>query len=54
MAILSLVGADMKNMIGIAGRMFSTLGEHNVNIEMISQGKPSSLFASVEHMQLTG
>lgn len=38
MAILSLVGADMKNMVGIAGRMFSTLGEHNVNLEMISQG----------------
>ncbi|CCF46901.1 aspartokinase [Colletotrichum higginsianum] len=38
MAILSLVGAEMKNMIGIAGRMFSTLGEHNVNLEMISQG----------------
>ncbi|EHL01683.1 putative aspartokinase [Glarea lozoyensis 74030] len=40
MAILSLVGAEMKNMIGIAGRMFSTLGEHNVNIEMISQVSP--------------
>lgn len=38
MAILSLVGAEMKHMIGIAGRMFSTLGEHNVNLEMISQG----------------
>lgn len=38
MAIISLVGAEMKHMIGIAGRMFSTLGEHNVNIEMISQG----------------
>ncbi|KAH8598006.1 Aspartate/glutamate/uridylate kinase [Bisporella sp. PMI_857] len=38
MSILSLVGAEMKNMVGIAGRMFSTLGEHNVNIEMISQG----------------
>ncbi|KAI9747537.1 MAG: hypothetical protein M4579_007444 [Chaenotheca gracillima] len=38
MAILSLVGRQMKNMIGIAGRMFSTLGENNVNIEMISQG----------------
>ncbi|OAX79256.1 hypothetical protein ACJ72_06427 [Emergomyces africanus] len=38
MAILSLVGRQMKNMVGIAGRMFSTLGEHNVNIEMISQG----------------
>jgi aspartate kinase len=39
MAILSLVGRQMKNMIGIAGKMFSTLGENNVNIEMISQGK---------------
>lgn len=43
MAILSLVGADMKNMVGVAGRMFSTLGEHNVNLEMISQGKLQTL-----------
>ena len=39
MAILSLVGKQMKNMVGIAGKMFTTLGENNVNIEMISQGK---------------
>lgn len=39
MAILSLVGKQMKNMIGVAGRMFTTLGENNVNIEIISQGK---------------
>lgn len=39
MAILSLVGKQMKNMVGVAGRMFSTLGENNVNIEMISQGE---------------
>lgn len=38
MTILSLVGAEMKNMTGIAGKMFSTLGEHRINIEMISQG----------------
>ncbi|KAI4124888.1 MAG: hypothetical protein LQ347_005563 [Umbilicaria vellea] len=38
MAILSLVGKQMKNMVGIAGKMFSVLGENNVNIEMISQG----------------
>lgn len=38
MAILSLVGKQMRNMVGIAGRMFSTLAEGNVNIEMISQG----------------
>jgi aspartate kinase len=38
MAILSLVGKQMRNMVGIAGRMFSTLAEGSVNIEMISQG----------------
>lgn len=45
MAILSLVGKQMKNMIGIAGKMFSTLGENNVNIEMISQGKNNDPFS---------
>lgn len=38
MAIISLVGAEMKDMVGIAGRMCTTLGEHNINLEMISQG----------------
>jgi len=38
MSILSLVGKQMKNLVGTAGRMFTTLAAHNVNIEMISQG----------------
>ncbi|KAI9242326.1 MAG: Aspartate/glutamate/uridylate kinase [Podila humilis] len=38
MAILSLVGKQMKNMVGISGRMFSTMAKANINIEMISQG----------------
>ena len=38
MAILSMVGKQMRNMVGIAGRMFATLAQGNVNIEMISQG----------------
>ncbi|SAM01673.1 hypothetical protein [Absidia glauca] len=38
MAILSLVGKQMKNMVGIAGMMFTTLASAGVNIEMISQG----------------
>ena len=48
MAILSLVGKQMKNMMGIAGKMFSVLGENNVNIEMISQGWLSVLESFVE------
>ena len=47
MAILSLVGREMKNMVGIAGKMFSVLGENNVNIEMISQGESRSVFSCV-------
>ncbi|EJT99402.1 aspartate kinase [Dacryopinax primogenitus] len=38
MAILSLVGSQMRHMVGISGRMFTTLAEGNINIEMISQG----------------
>lgn len=38
MSILSLVGKQMRNMVGIASRMFFTLAEANINIEMISQG----------------
>jgi aspartokinase len=46
MSILSLVGAEMKNMPGIAGKMFSTLGEHEINIEMISQGRFTPSYCS--------
>ncbi|PSN71595.1 aspartate kinase [Corynespora cassiicola Philippines] len=38
MAIVSLVGKQLKNMIGISGRFFSVLGQNSINIEMISQG----------------
>ncbi|KAF2275299.1 aspartate kinase [Westerdykella ornata] len=38
MAIVSLVGRQLKNMVGISGKFFSVLGESNINIEMISQG----------------
>lgn len=38
MAIISLVGRQLRSMVGISGRFFSTLGDHGINIEMISQG----------------
>lgn len=48
MAILSLVGQGLKNMVGISGRFFGVLGEAGVNVEMISQGlfNPLSPLAS--------
>lgn len=38
MCIVSLVGKQMKQLVGIAGQMFTTLAESGINIEMISQG----------------
>lgn len=38
MAIISLIGKQMKQYIGVASTMFSTLAESGINIEMISQG----------------
>ena len=38
MAIISLIGRELKQSIGIAGRFFTALGKSNINIEMISQG----------------
>ena len=38
MAIISLVGRQLRNMVGISGRFLSALGDNGINIEMISQG----------------
>lgn len=38
MAIVSLVGKQLVNYIGIAGNMFKVLADQRINIEMISQG----------------
>ncbi len=38
MAILSLVGSQMRHLVGVASKMFAVLAKSNVNIEMISQG----------------
>ncbi|KAJ1921209.1 Aspartokinase [Mycoemilia scoparia] len=49
MAILSLVGKQMRNMVGIAGKMFHTLATAGVNIEMISQGASEINISCVIH-----
>ena len=42
MAILSLVGRNMRHAIGSAGAMFTSLARAMINIEMISQGYVAS------------
>ncbi|ORX55319.1 aspartate kinase [Piromyces finnis] len=39
MAILSVVGRRLKNQVGFAGKLFTSLAENNINIHMISQGR---------------
>jgi aspartate kinase len=34
MAIVSLVGKDLKNLTGISGKFFSVLGENNINVSL--------------------
>jgi len=38
LAIVSLVGQQMKSVVGMSGKMFTALASANVNIEVISQG----------------
>lgn len=38
LAIIAVIGDNMKNHQGISGRMFSSLGKNNVNIRAIAQG----------------
>ncbi len=38
LAIIAVVGDNMKNHQGISGKMFSSLGKNNVNIRAIAQG----------------
>lgn len=49
MAIVSLVGRGMPNAIGVAGKMFTTLAEGNINIELISQGASEISISTAIH-----
>jgi aspartate kinase len=43
MAIVSLIGDGLKQMVGVSAEFFGVLAENNINIEMISQGKYSNI-----------
>lgn len=47
LAIVALVGENMKNHPGISGRMFSALGKNGVNIRAIAQGSSEKNISSV-------
>ncbi len=47
LAIVALVGENMKNHPGISGRMFSALGKNGVNIRAIAQGSSEKNISAV-------
>lgn len=53
MTIVSLVGKQMVNFIGIAGNMFKVLADERINIEMISQGANEINISAVINAQDT-
>ncbi len=53
LAIIALVGDNMKSHQGISGKMFSTLGSNNVNIRAIAQGaSEKNITAVIEHKDI--
>lgn len=50
LAIIALVGENMKNHQGLSGKMFSMLGKNNVNIRAIAQGaSEKNISAVIKH-----
>ncbi|NNC70099.1 MAG: bifunctional aspartate kinase/homoserine dehydrogenase I [Flavobacteriaceae bacterium] len=47
LAIIALVGDQMKSHQGISGKMFSTLGKNNVNVRAIAQGASENNISAV-------
>ena len=47
LAIIAIVGDNMKNHQGISGKMFSTLGKNNINIRAIAQGASEKNISAV-------
>jgi bifunctional aspartokinase / homoserine dehydrogenase 1 len=47
LAIIALVGDNMKSHQGISGKMFSALGDNNVNIRAIAQGSTEKNISAV-------
>lgn len=47
LSIIAIVGDNMKNHQGLSGKMFSTLGNNNINIRAIAQGSSEKNISTV-------
>ncbi|MEM6831233.1 MAG: aspartate kinase, partial [Bacteroidota bacterium] len=46
-AIVALVGANMRNQVGVSGKMFNTLGKNGISIQAIAQGSSERNISAV-------
>ena len=53
MGTVSIVGAGMRSHPGVAAKVFQTLGEHRINIEMISTS-PIKISCAIRADQVPG
>jgi len=49
LAIVALVGSNMKEQVGVSGQMFSVLGQNGINIKAIAQGSSEKNISAVIH-----
>lgn len=47
LAIVAVVGSNMKNQVGVSGKIFSTLGSNGVNVKAIAQGSSERNISAV-------
>jgi len=53
LAVVALVSSQMKNQIGLSGKMFSVLGQNGINIKAIAQGSSEkNISAVIEKKQI--
>lgn len=47
LSIIAVVGANMRNQVGVSGKMFNTLGSNGISIKAISQGSSERNISAV-------
>ncbi len=49
LSILALVGSNMRDQVGVSGRMFNTLGTNGISVKAIAQGSSERNISAVIH-----
>ncbi len=53
-SLIAIIGENMKNSFGVAGKLFQTLGKNGINIEAIAQGSSElNITFAIDHQDLS-